>query len=126
MTVYVYKLAGQRGKPFTYNYPFPWYGLTADTADELHPFAESMGMYRSFYRPYRPYRSNGAEVPMAGTTTSIRVSVTAPPSAGPGRFRRARRRSGSGKWRRAEAAGGSDAAGRRRRPGAGGPGARPG
>ena len=63
MTVYVYKLAGQRGRPFTYNYPSPWYGLTADTADELHPFAESIGMYRSFYRPYR---SDGAEVPLVG------------------------------------------------------------
>ena len=64
MTVYVYKLAGQRGRPFTSFYPFfPWYGLTADTAEELHSFAESIGQYRSFYRPYR---SGGAEVPLVG------------------------------------------------------------
>ena len=64
MTVYVYKLEGQRGRPFTSSYPFfPWYGLTADTAEELHSFAESIGQYRSFYRPYR---SDGAEVPLAG------------------------------------------------------------
>jgi len=63
MTVYVYKLEGQRGRPFTYNYPDPWYGLTADMAEELHSFAESIGQYRSFYRPYR---SGGAEVPLVG------------------------------------------------------------
>ena len=63
MAVYVYKLAGQRGKPFTYAYPLPWYGLTADTADELHPFAESLGLYRQFYRPYR---SDGHETPLVG------------------------------------------------------------
>ena len=65
MTVYVYKLEGQRGRPFAIsNYPFfPWYGLTADTAEELHSFAESIGQYRSFYRPYR---SDGAEVPLVG------------------------------------------------------------
>jgi hypothetical protein len=64
MTVYVYKLEGQRGRPFTSSYPFfPWYGLTADTAEELHSFAESIGQYRSFYRPYR---SDGAEVPLVG------------------------------------------------------------
>jgi len=64
MTVYVYKLEGQRGRPFASNYPFfPWYGLTADTAEELHSFAESIGQYRSFYRPCR---SDGAEVPLVG------------------------------------------------------------
>ena len=64
MTVYVYKLEGQRGRPSTYAYPFfPWYGLTADTAEELHSFAESIGQYRWFYRPYR---SDGAEVPLVG------------------------------------------------------------
>jgi Protein of unknown function (DUF4031) len=51
VTVYVYKLAGQRAKFFTQSYPFPWYGLTADTEEELHPFAESIGLYRHFYRP---------------------------------------------------------------------------
>jgi hypothetical protein len=51
VTVYVYKLAGQRGKFWAQAYPFPWYGLTADTEEELHPFAELIGLYRHFYRP---------------------------------------------------------------------------
>jgi hypothetical protein len=63
MTIYVYKLAGQRGKPFTYAYPFPWFGLTADTPEELHPFAESVGLYRQFYRPCR---SAGEDTPLVG------------------------------------------------------------
>jgi hypothetical protein len=63
MTVYVYKLEGQQANPFTFNYPYPWYGLTADTADELHPLAEEIGLYRHFYRPLR---SKGREVPLVG------------------------------------------------------------
>lgn len=63
MTVYVYKLEGQRAKPFTYAYPFPWYGLTADTSDELHSFAESLGLYRHFYRPIQ---SKGTETSLVG------------------------------------------------------------
>ena len=63
MAVYVYKFGGQGPKPFTAAYPTPWYGLTADTADELHPVAESLGLGRDMYRPVR---SNGLEVPQVG------------------------------------------------------------
>src|SRR3977135_913253 len=63
MTVYVYQLEGQQAHPFTFNSPSPWYGLTADTADELHPLAEEIGLYRHFYRPFR---SEGAEVSLVG------------------------------------------------------------
>ncbi len=63
MTVYVYKYGGQGPKPFTYAWPHPWFGLTADTEEELHPFAEALGLYRQFYRP----RKNGSEVlPLVG------------------------------------------------------------
>ena len=63
MTVYVYKFEGQRGKPFTAAYPSPWYGLTADTVDELHSFAQLLGLSRQYYRPVR---SNGVETPLVG------------------------------------------------------------
>jgi Protein of unknown function (DUF4031) len=63
MTVYVYRFEGQRGKLFTQAYPSPWYGLTADTADELHPFAELLGLSSQLYRPVR---SDGAETPLVG------------------------------------------------------------
>jgi hypothetical protein len=63
VSIYVYKLAGQRGKPFTQSYPFPWYGLTADTEEELHPFAESIGLYRHFFRPGL---SGDMQLPLAG------------------------------------------------------------
>lgn len=53
VTVYVYRLRGsytfgQRGYR---SYEPPWFGLTADTQEELHPFAENIGLYRHFYRP---------------------------------------------------------------------------
>lgn len=51
MTIYVYPLKGQRPiAPIRYAEPL-WYGMTADSEDELHPFAESIGLYRHFYRP---------------------------------------------------------------------------
>jgi len=46
MTVYVYNLEGQRPKPFIAAYPNPWYGLTADSVDELHSFAALLGLAR--------------------------------------------------------------------------------
>jgi hypothetical protein len=54
VTVYVYKLRGLY--PFgpslgNRSYEPPWFGLTADTEEELHPFAESIGLYRHFYQP---------------------------------------------------------------------------
>lgn len=63
MTAYVYKFSGQRGKLFTQAYPSPWYGLTADTVDELHSFAELLGLSRQFYRPLQ---SDGVETPLVG------------------------------------------------------------
>jgi hypothetical protein len=63
MTVYVYKYGGQGPKAMTDAWPHPWFGLTADTEEELHPFAEELGMYRQFYRP----RMAGSEVlPIVG------------------------------------------------------------
>jgi hypothetical protein len=53
VTIYVYKLRGQNPFP-TRSYQPPWFGLTADTEDELHPFAEMIGMYRQVYRPPSP------------------------------------------------------------------------
>jgi hypothetical protein len=63
MTVYIYKFEGQGPKPFTVAYPAPWYGLTADTVDELHSFAELLGLSRQFYRPFLP---DGVETPLVG------------------------------------------------------------
>jgi hypothetical protein len=52
MTVYVHKLGGQ-GRAFFGKTPSPnpWYVLTADTDDELHAFAESLGLTRIMFRP---------------------------------------------------------------------------
>jgi hypothetical protein len=63
MTVYIYKFEGQRPKLFTAAYPSPWYGLTADTLDELHSFAELLGLSRQLYRPLR---WSGVETPLVG------------------------------------------------------------
>ena len=63
MTVYVYKYAGQGPKPFTAAWPHPWFGLTADTEEELHPFAEELGLYRQLYRPRK---AGSAELPLVG------------------------------------------------------------
>lgn len=61
MTVYVYKYAGQ-GPRATYlspsnwttdAWPDPWFGLTADTEGELHPFAKELGLPRRYYRPLK-------------------------------------------------------------------------
>lgn len=51
VTVYVYRLRGMGPIPFSRSYQPPWFALTADTEDELHPFAETIGLYRHFYRP---------------------------------------------------------------------------
>jgi Protein of unknown function (DUF4031) len=63
MAVYVYMYGGQGPKAMTYARPRPWFGLTADTEEELHAFAEDLGLYRQFYRP----RMAGSEVlPLVG------------------------------------------------------------
>jgi hypothetical protein len=54
VTVYVYKLRGQFLFAPVRTVNLPWFGLTADTEEELHPFAETIGMYRHFYHPADP------------------------------------------------------------------------
>jgi hypothetical protein len=54
VTVYVYRLRGMGPLPGAYSYAVPWFGMTADTEDELHPFAETIGLYRHFYHPRTP------------------------------------------------------------------------
>jgi Protein of unknown function (DUF4031) len=52
MTVYAHKLEGQ-GRAFFGRTaaPDPWFILTADTDDELHAFAASLGLTRAMFRP---------------------------------------------------------------------------
>lgn len=52
--MYVYKLPGQNPAGARAMHPPPWFSLTADTEDELHPLAEMIGLYRHFYRPRSP------------------------------------------------------------------------
>jgi hypothetical protein len=54
VTVYVYKLPGQNPAGARAMHPPPWFSLTADTEEELHPLAEMIGLYRHFYRPAPP------------------------------------------------------------------------
>jgi hypothetical protein len=54
VTVYVYRLRGMWPQPGAYSYTVLWFGLTADTEDELHPLAEAVGLYRHFYHPRTP------------------------------------------------------------------------
>jgi Protein of unknown function (DUF4031) len=51
VTVYVYKLKGLHHFAPRADYHLPWFGLTADTEQELHPLAEQVGLYRHFYHP---------------------------------------------------------------------------
>jgi hypothetical protein len=54
MTVYVHKLEGQGiGRDPSLD---PWFVLTADTDDELHAFATSLGLTRVMFRPGMPAR----------------------------------------------------------------------
>ena len=52
MTVYAHKLGGQ-GRAFFGRTAGPdrWFILTADTDDELHAFAASLGLTRAMFRP---------------------------------------------------------------------------
>ena len=52
MTVYVHKLRGQ-GLAFLGRTagPDPWFVLTADTDDELHALAASLGLTSAMFRP---------------------------------------------------------------------------
>jgi hypothetical protein len=52
MTVYVHKLTGQSRAFFGRTArPDPWFVLSADTDDELHAFAASLGLTRVMFRP---------------------------------------------------------------------------
>jgi hypothetical protein len=52
MAVYVHKLKGQSRAFFGRTArPDPWFVLTADTDDELHAFAASLGLTRVMFRP---------------------------------------------------------------------------
>jgi hypothetical protein len=52
MTVYVHKLPGQSRAFFGRTARAdPWFVLTADTDDELHSFAASLGLTRVMFRP---------------------------------------------------------------------------
>jgi hypothetical protein len=51
MTVYVYKLRDLSRFAIRGVYRPPWFGLTADTPDELHRCAKKIGLPRSLYRP---------------------------------------------------------------------------
>ena len=52
MTVYVQKLKGQSRAFFGHTARAdPWFRLTADTDDELHAFAASLGLTRVMFRP---------------------------------------------------------------------------
>jgi hypothetical protein len=55
MAVYVHKLKGQSRAFFGRTArPDPWFVLTADTDDELHAFAASLGLTRVMFRPGTP------------------------------------------------------------------------
>ena len=52
MTVYAYKMSHQaRFGPLRSD---PWFNLTADTQDELHAFAERLGLPRQGFQPGSP------------------------------------------------------------------------
>ena len=79
MALYIYMYGGQKPTAMTDAWPHPWFGLTADTEEELHPFAEDLGMYRHFYRPPMA----GSEVPpLVGHYDRTRESVTGPLAKG--------------------------------------------
>jgi hypothetical protein len=65
MTAYVHKLGGQGRALFGRTpSPDPWFVLTADTDDELHAFAASLGLTRIMFRPGTPAARR--QVPVAG------------------------------------------------------------
>jgi hypothetical protein len=64
MTVYVHKLRGQGTAFFGRTAsPSPWFVLTADTDDELHALAASLGLTRIMFRPATP--GGPRQVPVA-------------------------------------------------------------
>jgi Protein of unknown function (DUF4031) len=65
MAVYVYELRGQRWRPVGLSQA--WFGLTADTDDELHAFAARLGLPRDMFRPGTP--AGPQQAPVAGHYT---------------------------------------------------------
>jgi hypothetical protein len=65
MTVYVHRLQGQGRSLFgRTESPDPWFVLTADSDDELHAFAASLGLTRIMFKPGRPAARR--QLPVAG------------------------------------------------------------
>jgi Protein of unknown function (DUF4031) len=62
MTVYVHKLRGQSGLLNGATPNDPWFGLTADTEDELHAFAARLGLQPSLFQPGAPTGSHQVSV----------------------------------------------------------------
>jgi hypothetical protein len=62
MTVYVHKLRGQSGLLSGRRLDDPWFGLTADTEDELHAFAARLGLPRNMFQPGTPSGSQQVSV----------------------------------------------------------------
>lgn len=55
MTVYVHQFRGQGRFLFgRTSSPDPWFELTADSDEELHAFAENLGLTRAMFRPGMP------------------------------------------------------------------------
>jgi Protein of unknown function (DUF4031) len=64
MTVYVHKLRGQSALLSGRTSTDPWFGLAADTEDELHAFAARLGLQRSMFQPGTPIGPQ--QVPVTG------------------------------------------------------------
>jgi Protein of unknown function (DUF4031) len=65
VTVYVHKLRGQSTAFFGHTARSdPWFVLTADTDDELHALAASLGLTRIMFRPATP--AGPHQEPVAG------------------------------------------------------------
>jgi hypothetical protein len=65
MTVYVHKMRGQSLAFFGRTAgPDPWFVLAADTDDELHAFAASLGLTSVMFRPGTP--AGPGQAPVAG------------------------------------------------------------
>ncbi len=94
MPVYVHQLQGQ-GRAFFGRTasPDPWFVLTADTDDELHAFAASLGLTRVMFRPGTP--AGPHQVPVAAhydvtpgerdRAVALGARPTTPGRASPGR-----------------------------------------
>jgi hypothetical protein len=64
MTVYVHKLRGQSQLLSGRRLDNQWFGLTADTDDELHAFAARLGLQRNMFQPGTP--TGPQQLPVTG------------------------------------------------------------